>query len=93
MEEATYETIRRLLGVFEQAVRVCRFVNKPSEKQLQELGEAYEAAQAEILRLKAGGYTTGICVFNLPEFGYPELYMRSVLNDFPALPKAPKKPG
>ena len=94
MEDAAkYETIRRLLEVFIQAARACRTAKDLSKEHLKRLRLAHEAAQAEIGRLKVGGYITGICVFNLPGFGYPELYMRRVLDEILALPKAPKKPG
>jgi len=93
MKGESFKTIRGLIDVFDQAARACRTAKGLSEEHLKRLRQAYEAAQAEIERLKAGGHTKGIRVFYLPEFGYPELYMRRVLDEFPALPQAQKNPG
>jgi hypothetical protein len=88
-----FETIRGLLANFDQAAKDCRLAKEPCDGKLKRLWLAQEAALTEVGRLKAGGYKSGICVFRLPDFGYPELYIRRVLDEIFALTKASEKPG
>jgi len=87
------EVIRWLIVVFDQAAKDCRLAKEPCDGQLKRLLLAQEAVLTEVGRLKAGGYKSGICVFRLPDFGYPELYIRRVSDEISALTEAPRKPG
>lgn len=88
-----FGTIRGLLANFDQAAKDCRLAKEPYDGHLKRLRLAQEAALTEVGRLKAGGYKSGICVFHLSGFGYPELYVQRVSSEIFALTKAPKKPG
>ena len=87
------EVIRGFIAAFDQAAKACRLAKEPCEGQLKRLWLAQEAVLTEVGRLKAGGYKSGIRVFHLPDFGYPELYIRRVLDEIFALTEVPKKPG
>ncbi|MCX6797401.1 MAG: hypothetical protein NTX98_02905 [Candidatus Doudnabacteria bacterium] len=91
--ESCGEVVRISLTKFQALAKTYRLAGMQTTEQFLELRQAAEAVLEAVEVAKSDDHKSGICVYQLPGFGYPELYVARVMARISDSARARERPG